>query len=235
MDAINLLAAKHNLLVIEDAAQAHGAAWDGKKAGSLGNAGCFSFYPTKNLGAAGDAGAITLDSEETEEKLLSIRAHGASASDKYLHQSFGMNSRLDEIQAAVLNAKLGKLDEWIEARRQIAETYTEAFKEKADWVFPPSVHPKANHVYHQYVVRTDQREGLINHLKDLGVASSIYYQHPLHTLPPLESFGYKRGQFEAAEKASSEVLALPCFPQMTPSEVNTVIDAVVGFTSKLAR
>jgi len=235
MDAIDLVAARNNLLVIEDVAQAHGATWDGKKAGSLGSAGCFSFYPTKNLGAAGDAGVVTLDSEEVEEKLLSIRAHGASPDDKYFHQSFGMNSRLDEIQAAVLNAKLGKLDSWIEARQRIAETYTAAFQEKADWIIPPSIISKSNHVYHQYVIRTDQRDNLAHHLKDVGVASSIYYKYPMHTLPPLEAYGYKRGQFEAAEKASSEVLALPCFPQMTLDEVNTVIDAVVSFASKLAR
>jgi dTDP-4-amino-4,6-dideoxygalactose transaminase len=223
------LAKKQDLALVEDAAQAHGAEYQNQKAGSFGDAGCFSFYPTKNLGAYGDAGALTVKDEELHRHLLSLRVHGSLPDDKYFHQEWGANSRLDEIQAAVLNVKLPHLDEWTEKRRQVAYFYDAELESEEEWLEAPLEAEGRRHVYHQYVVRTSERNELKKFLNEKGIAATAYYPYPLHELPPLKQFGYKPGDFPDAERASEEVLALPCFPQMTKDEMGYVVEMIRAF------
>jgi dTDP-4-amino-4,6-dideoxygalactose transaminase len=229
MDEILQIARKHGLAVIEDAAQAHGACFRTQNAGCFGDTGCFSFYPTKNLGTAGDGGLITFNDTKLKNRLLSLRAHGASLKDRYFHEEFGFNSRLDELQAAVLNAKLSHLDKWNEKRQKIAAGYTKAIGQKSNKIKPPFVGKDHDHVFHQYVVRTPYRDKLASYLSEKGISSAVFYKNPLHLLPPLKQFGCKKGDFPEAEKAANEVLSLPCFPQMTDREVEYVIETILAF------
>ncbi len=233
-DAFAALAAKHNLLLIEDAAQAFGAAWNGECAGALGDAAAFSFYPTKNLSAWGDAGLTTFRDEAAAERALALRAHGMRR--RYYHDEVGWNSRLDTIQAAVLLVKLKHIAQWNEDRRAVAAWYTAMFS-ATEVVGPiedcgivlPTADPRGTHVWHQYVIRTPRRDDLRAHLAAKNIGSEIYYPLPLHLQEALRDLGYREGQFPESERAAREVLALPIFPELREDEQVRVVEAIQEF------
>jgi len=225
MDDIEYLAEKYDFSIVEDACQAIGSEYRDKKAGSIGDTGCFSFFPTKNLGAYGDGGLITTDNEETYEKLKLLRAHGSSK--KYYHDIIGHNSRLDEIQAVILRLKLKYLETWLNRRIEIANMYSESL-EKLE-VSVPKSKPYMRHVYHQYVIRVKDRDDLQKFLNSRGIGTTVYYPLPLHLQKCYENLGYKEGDFPEAEKASKEALALPMWPEMANEEVDYVIENVKEF------
>ncbi len=235
MTRLMAIAQKHNLVVIEDCAQAAGATWQGKPVGSFGHAGAFSFFPTKNLGALGDGGAITTHNEALAERLKSLRVHGCTPSNKYDHQESGVNSRLDALQAAALLVKLPYLAQWNEERRRIAQYYTSQIQQSdlAKFVTPPktSSEPTSLHAFHQYTVKLatdnpDVRQQVQTRLSELGVMAMIYYPIPLHLQKTHSSLGYQRGAFSMTEKVSNQVLSLPIYPGLKTSEQDTVIDAL---------
>ena len=228
MDEILRIAKRHNLLVIEDAAQAIGAEYRGRRAGSLGDMGCFSFYPTKNLSCFGDGGMVTTNSDELAERLRVLRVHGAKP--KYYHSVVGVNARLDAIQAAVLRAKMKYLPGWNERRRQIARFYDEGLK-AAD-VVTPYVEPHCVHVYHQYVIRSRKRDELASFLKERGVDTAVYYPVPLHLQKCFAALGYKEGDLPESERAARETLALPIFPEITQAEMEYVVQCICDFARK---
>jgi dTDP-4-amino-4,6-dideoxygalactose transaminase len=221
---------RHNLPVIEDAAQAIGSDDRGRQAGSMGQIGCFSFYPTKNLGGAGDGGMLTTDDDALAQHLRTLRVHGGSA--EYHHREIGINSRLDALQAAVLRVKLKYLNGWSAARQNKAQNYNQLFEE-ANLQFeliPPFVREETRHIFHQYVVRIPQhRDAVIKHLEQKGVGTKVYYPVPLHRQECFEYLGYKEGAFPEAEQAASETLALPCFPELTEEQQRYVVDAIGSF------
>jgi len=225
IDPIRLLAARHGLDVVEDAAQAIGATYEGHKAGSFGKVGVFSFFPSKNLGAAGDAGMAVTRDPALHQRLMLMRNHGMEP--KYFHKFVGGNFRLDAIQAAVLLAKLPHLDAWSEARRRNAAYYTERFAGSA--VTPPFIDPRCGTVVNQYVIRCPRRDELRRFLEDRGIGSEIYYPVPLHLQECFRYLGYKRGDFPEAERAADEVLALPVYPGMTPEMLEAVASTVLEF------
>jgi len=229
MDPLMVLAEKYSLKVIEDAAQAIGAVYKGKKIGAFGDTACFSFFPTKNLGAFGDAGMVVTGDPEVADKLRLLRVHGARP--KYYHQLLGVNSRLDELQAAVLRVKLRRLTEWNARRRAIAALYRQLLKEPAEeGLLKLPVEPDGvEHIYHQYTIQTAERERLQAWLKERGIGSTIYYPQPLHLQKVFASCGYQEGDFPVAEKASREVLSLPMFPELTDDEVQIVAETIVEF------
>ncbi len=226
MEAILPVARRHGLLVVEDAAQAHGARYQGTRAGALGDLAAFSFYPSKNLGAYGDAGAVCTGDADLAERMRALR-HGGQR-DTYRHELLGTNSRLDEIQAAILRAKLPRLDGWNRRRRSLAARYDAGLAEVGDLV-RPVVPAKAAHVYHQYVVRTSLRDALRDYLAGAGVATSIHYPRGLHLQPAFADLGYEPGACPTAEKLAHEVLSLPIFPQLTAAEAEQVIRLVRFF------
>ena len=223
MDSILKIAKEHKLKVIEDAAQAVGATYDNRKIGSFGDAGCLSFFPSKNLGAFGDGGMVLTDNKDIAEKLKILRVHGTTA--KYRHSVIGFNSRLDNIQAAILSIKLKKLDEWTEKRREIVNRYNLALKDVA---IIPKEQDKVKHVYHWYVIRVKKvkRDKLLNFLNENGIESRVYYPVPLHLQQCYKELGYNEGDFPEAERASLETLALPLFPEIDDNQKNYVIDTV---------
>lgn len=229
MDPLMDLAEKYSLKVIEDAAQAIGAVYKGKKIGAFGDTACFSFFPTKNLGAFGDAGMVVTGDPEVADKLRLLRVHGARP--KYYHQLLGVNSRLDELQAAVLRVKLRRLTEWNVRRRAIAALYRQLLREPAEeGLLKLPVEPDGvEHIYHQYTIQTAERERLQAWLKERGIGSTIYYPQPLHLQKVFASCGYQEGDFPVAEKASREVLSLPMFPELTDDEVQIVAETIVEF------
>jgi dTDP-4-amino-4,6-dideoxygalactose transaminase len=231
MDPILVLAAKHGLKVIEDAAQALGTAYKGKRVGALGEAGCFSFFPTKNLGAFGDGGMVVTSDPEIADRVRLLRVHGARP--KYYHHLLGCNSRLDELQAAVLRVKLPHLDGWNQRRREIAARYGHLLQSVADAVGDdlrlPTAPDYAYHVYHQYTVQTPRRYELRAFLQEHGVGTAVYYPLPLHLQPVFAPLGYRDGDFPAAEAAAREVLSLPMFPELTDAEVQYVAATVTEF------
>lgn len=229
MDTILDIARVHGLFVIEDAAQAIGAAHKGNKAGSFGNIGCFSFYPTKNLGGYGDGGLITTNDDELAEFIKILRVHGSKS--KYYHSHIGINGRLDAIQAAVLSVKLEYLDSWSEKRRKIASYYHEHLKDLP--IRLPQISLHNTHIFHQYVIATPERDVLAKYLNNQGVETAIYYPVPLHLQKCFEYLGYKRGDFPEAERASNETLALPIFPEITAKEQEQVISHIkkIHFTT----
>ncbi len=229
METLQALAKKHGLALVEDAAQAHGASYRSRKAGAFGDAGCFSFYPTKNLGAYGDGGLITVRDEPLYQRLLTLRVHGSLPHNKYFHEDWGANSRMDEVQAAILNVKLPYLDEWTRKRQAIAAFYDRELEGERDWLQIPLAAKPCGHVYHQYTVRAERRDALKQFLGERGIITSVYYPYPLHLLPPLKVFGYKPGDFPEAERAAEEVLSLPCFPQMTKKEMTHVVRSIRDF------
>jgi len=230
MGRITTLAERHGLAVIEDAAQALGAAFDGRPAGSLGTAGSFSFYPTKNLSAAGEAGLIVTRDDELAGKLRFIRDHGQNP--RYYYHCIGGNFRLDGIQGAVLRVKLKRLADWNECRRRNAARYDAALNGYA--IMTPPVDPRCRHIYHQYTVRCPQRDMLQKHLADAGVGSAVYYPLCLHQQPCFEDLGYKEGDCPVAEQAAREVLSLPISPELTAAEQDYVIATLARFAPAVA-
>jgi dTDP-4-amino-4,6-dideoxygalactose transaminase len=233
-----LLKQEYRLLLVEDAAQAFGASWNGRPAGALGDAAAFSFYPTKNLSAAGEAGMVTTGSERIAERVRLLRTHGMRR--RYYHDEVGWNSRLDTLQAAVLLVKLGFIDGWNAERGRLAENYhvlfergglAEAGPYPQNGVVLPKTKLRATHVFHQYVIRVRRRDQLKAFLRDRGVGSEIYYPLALHQQPALRGLGYDAGAFPESERAAAEVLALPIFPQLTFEEQEIVVAAIADFLS----
>jgi dTDP-4-amino-4,6-dideoxygalactose transaminase len=232
MDPILAIARKHKLLVIEDAAQAHGAAYKGRQAGTLGDAGCFSFYPSKNLGAFGDGGMVVTDDPDLAERIRMLRNGGQQT--RYDHQLLGINSRLDELQAAILRVKLRYLESWNEARRRHAALYTELLT--GSGVVTPLEAPHCVHVYHLYVVQEPARDALRAYLQGRGVATAIHYPVPIHLQPFYAQEGFQHGQFPVTEQLCDQILSLPMFPEMTSDQVEYVAGQVIEFlTSKGSR
>ncbi len=234
MDGLGKLAAERDLHLIEDAAQAFGARWEGRPAGSLGDAAAFSFYPTKNLSAFGDAGLVTTNDQAVAERARALRNHGMRR--RYYHDEVGWNSRLDGIQAAVLQIKLRRLPAGNAKRRELAALYDKRLTgaglvgDSVDsGVVLPFVDPRAEPVFHQYVLRVPRREALRTFLTERGIGTEVYYPLPLHLQESLQSLGYELGDFPVAEKAAEEVLALPIFPELREDELETVVDAISEF------
>ena len=232
MDPVLDLAQKNNLVVIEDAAQAIGSEYKGRRAGSMGDYGCFSFFPTKNLGGFGDGGMVTMNSEELYEQVKILRVHGSHS--KYYHKMIGGNFRLDAIQAAVVLAKLKYLDKWTEKRRANAQTYNRLFKEMGmtdSLTLPSEVIP--HHVYNQYVIRVkDKRDELRSFLGENNISTEIYYPLPLHLQDCYLSLGYKKGNLPESEKAADETIALPIFPELTTDQLEYVVATITHFLKK---
>lgn len=223
MDPILAVARKHNLVVIEDACQAHGAEYKGRRAGSLGDVGCFSFYPGKNLGAYGEGGMAVTANAEFLRTLRMLRDWGAEK--KYEHVLKGYNYRLEGLQGAILRVKLRHLDAWTEARRQAAGRYAALLK--GTEIPLPKEAPFAKHVYHIYAIRTPKREALQTTLQRQGIQTGIHYPYPVHLLPAYSDLGYKRGQFPLSERAAEQVLSLPMYPELTEASQEAVAAALI--------
>lgn len=217
MTSILEIARRYDLEVIEDACQALGAESRGMKAGSLGKTGCFSFFPTKVLGSCGDGGMVITRDEKTAERIKSLRVHGSM--DKLLYNELGCNSRLDEIQAAILLTKIKQLPQWLNKRVQLARIYTGLLQ---DAVVTPWVMPGNKHIFSLYVIRIPRRNKVREYLARNGVATGLYYPLPLHLQKVFKKYGYKKGDFPEAEKASEELLALPLFPELTQAEAEQI-------------
>jgi len=233
-DAFTALKWRHNVLLIEDAAQAFGATWNGTPAGALGDAAAFSFYPTKNLSAMGDAGLVTTPSAAIDDHARVLRAHGMRR--RYYHDEIGWNSRLDSLQAAILEVKLRYLPQWNQQRRTLAARYDELFRKAnlaagtvKEGIVLPFTDPRASHVFHQYVIRAPRRDQLRQHLTDRQIGSEIYYPLPLHQQTSLAGLGYKQGDFPLSEAAAREVLALPMYPELREDEQQTVVETIASF------
>jgi dTDP-4-amino-4,6-dideoxygalactose transaminase len=231
MGALGEIAARHNVPVVEDAAQAIGAGEGGRGAGAMGEIGCLSFYPTKNLGGAGDGGMLTTDDDSLAARLRSLRVHGESS--KYHHQEIGFNSRLDTLQAAVLRVKLPRLDSWSDARALNAARYRELFADAGllEEVGLPFEREGARHIYNQFVVRVGggRRDALVEHLRREGVGTEVYYPVPLHLQECFRYLGHHEGDFPEAERAARETLALPVYPELTEGQQRYVVDTVRDF------
>jgi dTDP-4-amino-4,6-dideoxygalactose transaminase len=229
MTAINDIAERKNIRVIEDACQAIGAAQKGKRAGVLGDTGCFSFFPTKNLGGFGDGGIITTNDKPLANSMAMLRVHGSQV--RYLHEAVGINSRLDALQAAVLHVKLKYLDQWTEGRRRNAERYQSLFTEAKllDRVILPLTAHENFHVYNQYTVRVPQRDELRNFLKDNGVGSEVYYPLPMHLQNCYQDLGYRKGSFPLSERAAEEVLSLPIYAELTKDQQAYVVERIAEY------
>jgi len=231
MEALAKIAEKHNLVIVEDAAQAIGARQNGKSVGEMGSAATYSFFPTKNLGAYGDGGMIVTNNDEAAEKMRVIRVHGSKP--KYYHHVLGYNSRLDEMQAAILNIKFPHLEKWSELRREKAATYTHLLKESVGDLVQTPVEVEGNyHVFHQYTIRVEKRDELQAFLKEQGVATMIYYPLPLHVQPVFQNLGYKEGDLPLAEKAAKEALSLPMFPELKQEQQEYVVAKIAEFFGK---
>jgi dTDP-4-amino-4,6-dideoxygalactose transaminase len=224
---LQTLARKHRLHLIEDAAQAHGAQLAGQKAGSVGEIGCFSFYPGKNLGCFGDGGMVTTNSVKLKDKIETLRNYGSLK--KYHHPIQGFNSRLDTLQAAVLLVKLRHLDEYNQARYRAATQYNQALKGTGDLILPQTPSEKGSHCFHLYVVRTKRRDALLKHLNDAGIAAGIHYPVPIHLHGAYQNLGYKPGDFPVAEKLSNEVLSLPMYPELSEEQIAYVAGQIRKF------
>jgi dTDP-4-amino-4,6-dideoxygalactose transaminase len=237
MDALWQVAERHNLPIIEDAAQAIGAEYQGKRTGTLGAIACFSFYPSKNLGAYGDAGMVVTSDPEWAARMACLRVHGMEP--KYYHRYVGWNARLDAIQAAILRVKLPHLDRWIQARQDVARRYDCLIEEHqlSQFLVRPLVRPHRRHVYNQYVVSVTrgQRDALVQHLKTDRIGCDIYYPVPLHLQESLAYLGYQEGDFPASEEACRNVLALPMYPELTRDQQQMVINSCAMFLRKQAR
>lgn len=240
MEPILRVAREHDLAVIEDAAQAIGAEYrDGRRAGSMGNLGCLSFFPSKNLGAVGDGGMVVTNDEHLADQVRLLRTHGGRP--KYYHKVIGGNFRLDTIQASVLNVKLAYLDHWTELRQQHAERYENLFKEsglpeRVGLRLPAAVYRgsgvKHFHIYNQFVIGLPDREALRGFLKEKGIGTEIYYPVPFHLQECYRSLGYQEGDFPEAERASRELLAIPVYPELTEQQQKYVVSAIGDFYQK---
>jgi dTDP-4-amino-4,6-dideoxygalactose transaminase len=226
MDPIMDIAIRHNLVVVEDAAQAISATYKSRKAGSIGTVGCFSFFPSKNLGAAGDAGMIVTNDAGLYERLRVIRAHGANP--KYFHKFVGGNFRLDPIQAAILLVKLSHLQSWSQSRRDNAEFYNQYFAEIS--VTTPWVSPECISIYNQYVIRVDNRDAVSSYLAAEGIGTEIYYPKPMHLQECFRNLGYSEGAFPEAELAARQVLALPVYPELSVPQRDHVVGSINAAT-----
>ncbi len=224
MDAILRVARRNSLAVVEDAAQAHGAEYDGRRAGSLGDLGCFSFYPTKNLGAAGEGGMVTTDNAEFARKIRMLRDWGQR--EKYRPVLAGFNYRMEGLQGAILRAKLPHLERWTEARRAVAALYHRLLDAPA--IARPFVSPRVRHVYHLYTVRVAARDRVQRALSEAGVQSAVHYPTPIHLLPAYADPRYRSGDFPEAEAAASSVLSLPMNPWLTPAQTGRVAQALLA-------
>jgi dTDP-4-amino-4,6-dideoxygalactose transaminase len=231
MDRINELAGVFGLAVIEDAAQAIGAEYKGKRAGSLGSVGCFSFYPSKNLGGAGDGGLLTTNDPEMAAILRTLRSHGARK--KYYHDRVGINSRLDSLQAAILLVKFRYLDQWARDRRANAQRYRDLFMDAGaqfkDSIQLPAESDWLRHVYNQFVIRARDRDRLRAHLAERGVGTAIYYPVPLHMQACFNDLGHQRGDFPGSEQAADEALAIPIYPELGANAQAYVVETITSF------
>lgn len=224
MGSLMQIARKHSLMVVEDCAQAHGATLNGKHVGTIGDIGCFSFFPGKNLGAYGDAGAIVTNSSELEQKIRMLRNHGRLG--KYQHDVEGINSRMDALQAAVLRVKLRHLPTWSDSRRRIAAKYTEQLNETTGIVLPCTP-PGAQHAFHLYVVRVSHRDKLMDKLKSAGISSGVHYPIPLHLQPAYNHLGYSKGSFPITEMTCEEILSLPIYPELSDGQIAEIVDVLM--------
>ncbi len=229
MDPIMAIAKKHGLVVIEDACQAHGALYRGRPAGSMGDAGCFSFYPGKNLGAYGEAGAVVTNNQQLADKVKMFRDHGQSK--KYYHDMIGWNARMDGIQGAVLNVKLKYLPAWTEARRKHAKQYNQLL-EGMPGIMLPHQADYAQHVYHIYAIRTERRDELMTALGDKGIATGIHYPVPLHLTGAYRHLGCKEGSFPVSERIARELVSLPMFPELNQAQIEYVVEGIKEFMYK---
>ncbi|MDM7992589.1 MAG: DegT/DnrJ/EryC1/StrS family aminotransferase [Candidatus Fermentibacter sp.] len=228
MDSLERTCSDWGISLVEDACQSIGAMWKERRAGTFGRIGCFSFFPSKNLGALGDAGAMVTDDCALADRLVSLREHGGQG---YIHREVGTNSRMDAIQAGFLTVKLRHLDGWHDGRRRNAEFYARAFAD-VDEIATPVIDPRAWSVYNQYTVRAADRDGLMAHLKSAGIGCAVYYPLPLHLQECFSSLGYSAGDFPASEKAAAEVLSLPVFGELTEEELGEVVRSVKDFYAK---
>jgi dTDP-3-amino-3,4,6-trideoxy-alpha-D-glucose transaminase len=220
------LCAEHDLFLIEDACQAHGSTYEGKRAGSIGHVGCFSFYPTKNLGAWGDGGALVTDDENIAAQVRLLRSHGEGA--RHHHEMPARTDRLDGLQAAILSVKLGHLDDANQRRREAGARLTQALAGSS--VITPAAAPEGrDHVFHLYVVRSEHRDQLREHLEAEGVASAIHYPTPIHLQPAYADLGQGPGSLPVAERLAGEICSLPIFPGIEPAEIDRVAAAVAAF------
>ncbi len=225
MDPILRIAKKHHLFVLEDAAQAHGALYKGKRAGSLGDAACFSFYPTKNLSTFGEAGAVVTNDAKLALQVKKLRNHGGI--DRYSHECVGTNARMEAFHGAILRAKLPHLEQWNELRRKHARSYASLLKPLS--LKLPEEATYAKSVYHLYVIQTPERARLNTFLNEQGIGSVIHYSTPIHLIEAYRSLGYRKGEFPVTEKASEEGLSLPIYPEMTQNQIEAVVRAVESF------
>jgi dTDP-4-amino-4,6-dideoxygalactose transaminase len=234
MDAVLEIAGKHHLAVIEDAAQAIGARWKDTSIGSLGTCGCFSFFPSKNLGGAGDGGMITTNDPQIAQRLRVLRVHGAPK--KYRYELLGINSRIDALQAAVLRVKLRYLDKWTDSRRRNAETYRQLFGEYGltEHLALPCAPESSFHVYNQFSIRAPQRDELQEYLRDRGIPTEVYYPSSLHVEPAFAYLGHRMGDFPNSEAACREVLSLPIYPELTLDQQRAVVATVARFYQRRA-
>lgn len=227
LDPILEIAKRHQLRVIEDAAQAHGAEYKGQRVGALGDAGCFSFYPSKNLGAYGEAGAIVTNNEGLAQKLRLLRDHGSTS--KYAHAIVGYNFRMEEIQAAVLNVKLPHLNGWNNSRRERAAVYNDLLKDCG--VSLPREMEYARHIYHVYAIQSEQRDELQKHLATNGIQTGVHYPIPIHLQPAYVSLDYRAGDLPVTERLSQQVLSLPMFPELRADQQSHIARSIRSFTS----
>lgn len=225
MEQILRIARAHNLKVVEDACQAHGAKYFDKYAGTIGDLGCFSFYPTKNLGAYGDGGMVVTNDKELYERLVMLRNYGEVK--KFTSKIEGFNSRLDEIQAAVLRVKLRYLDEWNNVRKNIAKLYGQLLKDSD--IQLPCEKEWADHVYHLFVIRVNKRDALRQYLEERGIGTHIHYPIPIHQQEAYGKLGYRKGDFPVSEKNADEILSIPIYPELTTDEVETVARCIKEF------
>jgi dTDP-4-amino-4,6-dideoxygalactose transaminase len=229
MDVVVDIARKHHLAVIEDAAQAIGTRWKEKSIGSLGTCGCFSFFPSKNLGGAGDGGMITTNDPEIAQRLRILRVHGARK--KYRYELLGINSRIDALQAAILRVKLRYLDSWTAGRRRNAETYRQLFVEYSltEQLTLPREPEHSFHVYNQFSIRAPRRDELQEYLRGRGISTEVYYPSPLHVEPAFAYLGYRHGDFPNAEASCREVLSLPIYPELALDQQRAVVETIARF------
>ena len=227
MVEISEVAKRHGVKIIEDSAQAHGAKYDGLPVGTWGDVTCFSFYPAKNLGAYGDAGAVITNDAELATAIRMRKDHGRT--QKYTHDFIGSNSRLDTLQAAILNVKLAHLAEWTERRRDIADKYTAALGEFS-WITLPQGMGAARHVYHLYVIQIERRDELQKHLADAGIGTGVHYPIALNLQPAYSHLGYEKGDFPVSEALGDRILSLPMYPEMTDEQIQQVVGAIATFS-----
>ncbi|MCB0194327.1 MAG: DegT/DnrJ/EryC1/StrS family aminotransferase [Anaerolineae bacterium] len=227
MDAILEIANQYELVVIEDACQAHGARYKGKRAGSIGHAAAFSFYPAKNLGACGDGGIVVTNDAQTAQSIRLMRNYGSTK--KYEHMVQGFNRRLDTIQAAILRVKLRELENWNQARRRHAALYNQLLSDFDGSIILPTEADFAESVYHLFVVRTDDREALQAYLQQAGISTGIHYPIPVHLQPAYQNLGYQKGDFPITERYAEQILSLPMYPELTPDLIEAVVKAVGNY------